>query len=225
MPKIEISTKRLAISKANAQTVGVVAAAAFISVFCLVASKTVWSQNQYQAKVIAAKDKVNKQLTDDVSAYSKLASSYQTFDLRTKNIIGGSSSGSGDNDGRNAKIILDALPPSYDFPALASTLEKILTDNNYQISDITGVDDQLNQQTNLASPTPKPIEMPFSFTVAHATYDSTQQLIRGLQHSIRPIQIDALNLSGSTDDMTVTVKAHTYYQPTTSLTITKQVVK
>lgn len=224
MAKAEISTKRLAITKANAQMVGVVAAASFITVFCLIAARTVWSQTRYQARVTSATEKAHQQLQKNLTAFDKLVISYNAFQSAGTNIIGGNPAGSGANDGDNAKIILDALPSTYDFPALTSSLEKILTAGNFNVSSITGTDDQLAQQKNTSSPTPQPVGMPFSFTVTNTDYTAIQQLITVLQQSIRPIQIDSLTLSGGANDMTLTVNAHTYYQPGKSLDITQKVV-
>jgi hypothetical protein len=220
-----ISTKRLAISKTNAQVVGVVAAAAFVSVFCLIASNAVFSQNRYQARVISAKEKAHEQLEQNIESYKDLASAYKAFDNASTNIIGGTKDGTGDNDGSNSKIILDALPATYDFPALTSSIEKILTDNNLKVTSITGTDDQLNQQGNTSSASPEPVDIPFTFTVSNASYASVNQLMSKLQQSIRPIQIDTMDASGSQNNMTVTISAHTYYQPAKTVSITKKVVK
>jgi len=221
----EILTKRVAISKANAQIVGVVGVASFVTVFCLVAAHAIWSQIGYQSRVTSAKEKAHQQLVKNISAYDNLTTSYKAFVGTPNNVIGGLSAGSGDNDGDNAKIVLDALPPSYDFPALTTSIEKILTDRSLKITNITGTDDQLNQQKNTSSSSPQAVNMPFSFTVSNASYSSVGQLITALEHSIRPIQIDTIELSGGANDMTLTVTAHTYYQPGKSVNITKQVVK
>jgi hypothetical protein len=225
MAKPEISTKRLAISKANAQMVAVVGVASFVTVFCLVASQAVWGQTRYQARVTAKAETANQQLKKNIQAFNSLVSSYNKFDSSSTNIIGGTNNGSGDNDGDNAKIILDALPSTYDFPALTSSVEKVLTANNFHIGSITGIDDQVNQQANISSPTPQSVGMPFTFSVEDANYTSVQQLISKLQQSIRPIQIDSIDLTGGANNMTLTVDAHTYYQPSKSLNIAKQVVK
>lgn len=225
MAKPDISTKRLAITKANAQMVAVVGIASFVTVFCLVASRAVWSQTRYQARVTTKAETAHNQLQENIKAFNNLVQSYQTFVSAPKNAIGGSSTGGGDNDGDNAKIILDSLPSTYDFPALTSSLEKILDAGSFHVTSITGTDDQLSQQGNTSSPNPKPVSMPFTFTVGSANYLSVQQLIDALQRSARPIQIDSIDLSGGADDMTLTVDAHTYYQPGKSLSITKQVVK
>jgi hypothetical protein len=221
----QISTKRLAISKANAQMVAVVAIAAFIAVFCLVASRAVFSQNRYQARVITAKEQARDQLEENIDNFNNLQTAYKAFDSTSTNVIGGTANGTGDNDGSNSKIILDALPATYDFPALTSSIEKVLKDNNLKVTDITGTDDQLNQQNNTSSPTPEPVEIPFSFTVTNANYGSISQLVARLQLSIRPIAIDSIELSGGVNDMTATINAHTYFQPAKSVTITKKVVK
>lgn len=221
----QISTKRIAIDKAQAQMVAVVAVAALITVFCLVASNAVFSQNRYQARVITAKEKANDQLEKNIQTFGNLQTAYKAFDSTATNVIGGNSTGTGDNDGSNSKIILDALPPTYDFPALTSSIEKILKANNLNVTSITGTDDQLNQQSNTSSPTPQPVTIPFSFTVSNANYNSISQLVNKLQQSIRPIQINTIELSGSVNDMTATIDAQTYFQPAKSVTITKKVIK
>jgi hypothetical protein len=153
--KPQISTKRLAIDKANAQIVGIVAAASFVTIFSLVAAHAVWGQLHYESKVVSAKEKAHKQLVRNLNAFEDLAKSYKAFNATSTNVIGGLSNGSGDNDGDNSKIILDALPPIYDFPALTSSIEKILADNNLKVTGITGTDDQVNQQSNTTSPNPQ----------------------------------------------------------------------
>lgn len=225
MARTEISTKRLAISKASAQMVVVMAVASFVTVFCLVASRAVWSQTRYQARVTSASEKAHEQLNKNIKAFDSLLTSYNKFDSNTTNIIGGVHDGPGDNDGDNAKIILDALPSAYDFPALTSSLEKILTENNFSVTSISGTDDQVNQEKNISSPNPQPVNIPFSFSVDNANYPSVILLITKLQQSIRPIQIDSINLSGGASSMTLTVNAHTYYQPEKALSITKQVIQ
>lgn len=219
------SSKHLAIDKASAQMIAVMAVAAFITVFALIASNAVWGQHGYLSRVTKEKEKAHRQLQSNVKAVGDLTKSYRAFVSTPTNVIGGNVQGTGDNDGDNAKIILDALPPQYDFPALATSLEKILKDHNLNITGIGGTDDQVAQQTNLSSPNPQPISMPFTFSVGNANYTAVQDLIGVLQRSIRPIQIDNLTLTGGASDMQLTVNAHTYYQPEKDLKITTKVVK
>lgn len=219
------NTKRGAISKANAQMVAFVAGAAFISVFSLFAAKAVWSQNSYQARVTDAKTDARNQLKKNIENYDQLAKSYRAFNNTPTNVLGGTPTGGGDKDGTNSQIVLDALPPLYDFPALTSSLEKVVNDSGLKLTSITGTDDQVNQQKNLTSTNPKTVEIPFSLTVSGANYTGVKQLITNLQLSIRPVVIDTIEISGSKDNMSVTINAHTYFQPAKDVSITKKVIK
>ncbi len=221
--KFKLTSKHIAIDKANAQTVAIVGVAAFITVLCLVASGTLVSQIQYQSRLSSTKSKALDTLTKNLKAYISLQSSYSDFVSGATNAIGGSTTGSADNDGSNAKIVLDALPSTYDFPALASSIEKILS--SYKVSSISGTDDQLTQQANTTSTNPVPIAIPFTFSVTGVAYDSAQSLMNLLQSSIRPIQIDSMTAIASGSGLQITVNAHTYFQPSKNLSIIKQVVK
>ncbi len=223
MAKKAISTKQLLINKANAQMVLASAIAAFLVIFSLVASRALLGQRGYQARVITEKEKAVKQLKANVKAVGELATAYTNFESTAENIIGGNPKGTGDRDGANAKIVLDALPSQYDFPALATSLEKILTDPSYKINSITGTDDELNQQ-NTTSPTPVPIEMPFQITVSGA-YGSMQNLVGTLERSIRPFQVSKLDFSGKDSNIQATVSAKTFYQPAKNLTIKTKEIK
>lgn len=225
MANSKISMKHVAIDKANARMVATVAICTFVVIFSLVAARSVWSQTRYQAKVIGVKSKAHQQLEKNLKAFDSLAATYKAFDGTSTNIIGGISSGTSDKDGTNSKIILNALPSTYDFPALTSSLEKIFKDQGLSVSSISGTDDELNQKSNTASPEPEVVEIPFSFSINNADYSTIEKLAGRLERSIRPIHIDTMTLSGGASDMTVSVTAHTYYQPAKSVSITKKVVK
>ena len=225
MAQARITPKRLAISKANAQILAIVCGAAFVSIFCLVASRALFSSNQYNARVTTAKEKANTQLTNNTKAFQQLAHSYDDFNQKDPNAIGGSTLGTGPNDGNNSKIILDALPSTYDFPAVTSSLEKILDDLHLKISSITGTDDQVSQQANQTSANPEAVPIPFTFTVDGANYDSLHGLVTKLEHSTRPIQVDSITLSGASSNMSLTLAAHTYYQPGKNLDIGKKSIR
>lgn len=222
--QLKISTKRVEIDKANAQIVVAVAIASFVTVFCLIASQAIWTNNKYLAKVTDQKEKALDQLQSNLDAFKALQSSYSKFDKANENIIGGQRLGNGDNDGSNSKIILNALPSAYDFPAVTSSLEKIMRDNNIKGS-ISGTDDQLNQQATLSQPDPQPIPIEFTISIEKANYEQVQKLISVLQRSIRPIQITTFSLNGGQDNITLDLKAQTYWQPGKSVNIKEEVVQ
>lgn len=224
MAKVQISTRRIAISKANAQMVAILGVASFLTVFSLVASKTLLSQNKFLGDVIDRKEAAKTQLDANIAAFNQLVKSYKSFDGKKVNVLGGQRDGAGELDGNNARLVLDALPGAYDFPALTSSLEKILISRSLVVTNIIGTDDQLNQLAS-DSPSPTAVEMPFSFSITNASYDSVLELFQALERSIRPLQIDEVKLAGNQTDMTLTVTGHTFYQPAKSLTIKKETVK
>lgn len=223
MAESSLSKKAAQLSKTNARMVGIVGAASFIVIFCLVASSSLLSQNKYQSRVAGSKEAAKKQLDANVAAYNMLQNSYNKFNNSDPNVIGGSQKGNGDNDGNNAKIVLNSLPSVYDFPALTSSVEKILKDRSIGFTSITGADDP-NAQNVSGSGSPTTVKVPFGFT-ATTNYGSAQSLFDSLEKSIRPMVIDKVDVSGSTGNMAITITAHTYYQPAKEFKIEKKVVK
>ena len=217
-------SKRVQIDKDQATTVGVVAVAVFLTVFSVVSAKALLTQRAYQQRVITKQEKARDQLKANIEALNQLEVSYKDFISTPDNVIGGNPKGTGDRDGDNAKITLDALPSKYDFPALASSLEKILNDRKFKIGGITGTDDELAQSSKQSSSTPQPIDMPFSVSVG-GSYQSIQDLIGVLEKSIRPINIGKITLSGGIDNMQLTVDAKTYYQPEKLFEVRQEVAK
>lgn len=216
--------KRMQIGKDQATTVGIIAGAVFITVFSLVSCKALLSQRAYQQRVIVKQEKAKRQLDENIKAVDQLETSYKDFVGAPDNVIKGNPLGTGDKDGDNAKIVLDALPSKYDFPALASSLEKILSDRKFKIGGITGSDDEIGQSNNQTSSTPKPIDIPFSLSVS-GSYQSIQGLVDVFEKSIRPFNIRSIALSGGVNDMNFSTEAKTYFQPEKILDIRTEVVK
>lgn len=221
--KVAIS-KRAMITKANKNVVIATSVAAFIVIFCLVASKTLFSQMLYQNRIVSAKKQALSQLKADETAANQLENSYQTFVSTPQNVIGGNPTGTGQNDGDNGKIVLDALPSQYDFPALATSLEKILTSQGVQIQSISGSDDELAQGQQKATANPTSVAMPFQISVT-GNYQAITNVVKTFEASIRPIQVQNMTLSGSDASLTLSITAQTYYQPAKTFTIGSTVIK
>lgn len=222
MPKLELSSKRIQLDKANVMIVTVVAIACFVTVFSLVASKSFLSQLSYQNKVISKKEDAKKELAASIQARDKLVSQYKLFVGSETNIIGGAASGTTDRDGDNAKIVLDALPSKYDYPALATSLEKLMTASGLTISNIGGTDDEVAQAA--AKATPSAVDVPFTLSFSGSS-QSTQDFLGVMQRSIRPIQVQQITFSGNDSKLTTAITAKTYYQPEKTFKVNKQVVK
>lgn len=239
---MRISTKQLQIDKANSMIVMTVAIAAFLTVFSLVASRSLIVRRGYQARVISAQEQARDQLQSNIEAVGSLKTAYTEFVSRPTNIIDGNSTGDGSRDGDNAKIVLDALPSKYDFPGLTSSLEKVLAERSYTINSISGVDDEANQNSSGAAPaspstatstqqatqTPavgSAVEMPFEVG-AGGSYASIVDLLGVFKKSIRPFYVQGLTMTASEGNtVEITISGKTYYQPEKTLNITEEVVQ
>ncbi len=210
MARQKISLKQFAIDKDNTTIVMAVGIAAFVVVFSLVASNALLKQRSYQAKVISKKKIALNQLKKNADEVEKLKTSYQVFASAQQNALGGSSSGTGDRDGENARLVLDALPSKYDFPALTTSLEKVF--KPYNIESITGTDDEIAQSEEESAVSPKPVEIPFAIAM-NSNAQSTKNILELFERSIRPMQIQKLDIAGQASELKVTVTGKTYFQP------------
>lgn len=224
MPKAHLSAKHLQITKSQTVIVASAAVAAFLLVFSLVASKSLIDQISYNNRVISAKKTAVNQLRTNTETADQLVNSYKAFVGTSQNALGGNPQGTGPRDGDNSKIVLNALPSVYDFPALTTSLEKLLTSQQLEIASITGNDDEVAQSANEASPNPEPVEIPFEIS-GTGTYGAVQSTVDVFGKSIRPFKIETIQLSGGQTSMTLSMTAKTYYQPAKNFSITKKVVK
>lgn len=212
------NNKRVQVDKTQAAMLGVVVGASIITVFTLFACRAFYSQASYLNKVATQKEKAVKQLKTNEESVASLVKSYDAFALQNPNLIGGAPDGKGERDGDNGRLVLDALPSKYDFPALVTSLEKMLT--GYTINGIKGTDDgaALVPANNSA------LAMPFTIDVT-SDYTGIQKLSKALEKSIRPFQVTSLKLSGSNKKLQAVIEAQTYYLPEKDLNVNFEVVK
>ncbi len=218
------SVKRTLIEKSNTTIVAATSIACFIVVFSAVAAVSLFGQFAYQNRVIGADRRALNQLKADLESTKSLVTSYNAFVSTPTNSIGGNPNGTGPQDGNNAKIILDALPSKYDYPALVTSLENILTGQAVQIQSITGTDDAASQAGNQTSPKPTPQAMPFQVVVT-GNYAAIQNVVNAFERSIRPFQIQTMELAGDQSQLTLTINAQTYWQPAKNLDIKTEIVQ
>lgn len=212
--KLRVSTKHLLIDKANTVILYSAAATVAIIAFAIVATNTLAKTISYQRKVISARDKASSQLASNIKAVDTIMQAYQTFESAKESVIGTAD--------KNPKIILDALPSKYDFPALTTSLEALVKNSGLKLGAISGVD---NETTAVqSSVNPQPIEITFEISATGAL-DNVKILIDLIERSIRPIKISsiALNAAGSSD-VQVSISAMTYYQPEMELDTEQQIV-
>lgn len=211
------SSRRVQVDKDKARMFVIISVAAVITVASIVIAKGLWSRGNYLSKVVDKQELALKQLDANKSAVASLKDSYQKFVDQDPNLLSGSKNGEGDNDGDNATLILDALPGKYDFPALASSLEKMLT--GYTITDIAGVDASAAPSSGTTA-----MEMPFELEVL-TNYEGFKQLTDRFNRSIRPFAFTKLTLSGTSSLLEVGLTGKTYYQPEQGVKITETKVQ
>jgi len=215
------------VDKAKSSLVLIVGFATVISVFCLVGTKSLLSQGSYQRHVISARSKAVKQLKENLTAANQLVTQYnQVFENSGPiNIIGGKNDTSPNAvppDGDNARIVLDGLPSSYDFPALVTSISKILNMDGITNPGVGGSDESGTvTNTPSGSPTPVTINIPISGT---ASYQNLIKLLGDLQRSIRPFDITNLQISGGVQNMNFNLQTTTYYQPAKKIDVGSKVV-
>lgn len=210
------SIKHAIIDRTNSKMLVAVGIATFLFVFSVFASRALISQSLYHGRVIREKELALRLLKDNEKTVVALKESYDKFESAEKNILGGNPTGTGELDGTNAKIVLDALPSKYDFPALSSSLEKILRDGGYEIGSIGGIEDSaLAESSTTASGTVAPVEMPYQFTV-NADTEGIKRLLKTLESSIRPIYVDSIQVQSGDTVLQAQVTLRTFFtQPKT----------
>lgn len=248
---MRMSTNRLKIDKANSIMVIAVGTASFLVTFSLISVKSLSSRHAYQDKVkIAQEDSLHK-LKQNIKSVDEIKQKYNEFVDRQENIISGSKTGLGPRDGDNARIILDALPSKYDYPALASTIEKILDDRAYVVKSITGTDDELQQNGSDTSGKPEndvdtsafltteskstsdesksalsqdAIPMPFSMA-AKGSYDNIVNVLKDFRLSIRPLCVQSLQIKAEEKGVELSIQGKSYYQRQRVLNISEEVMQ
>jgi hypothetical protein len=223
-----LSKTRLKISQAQSNATVLIAVAVAICVFSLVSAKALLSQATYQRKVLHERRLTLTTLANDKTAAATLISQYQQVFENSDpiNIIGGkndTSTSAVPPDGDNARIILDSLPTSYDFPALISSVSSILANASISNPSINGTDQSATTSSEASvNPLPAPIQLSVGGT---GTYTSVQKVIKDFERSTRPFDITNIQLSGGASSMTFSLQLTTYYQPAKTFNVTTQEVR
>lgn len=218
---------RSRIDKTTSRTMLTIGAAIAVSVFSLVSAKSLLSQFSYQHQVLHQRRLTLSTLASDKTAANTLISTYDSVFENSNpiNIIGGkndSSSSAMPPDGDNARIVLDSLPATYDYPALISSVSYILSSNGITNPSINGTDQAI---TANSAPTSQPAPVAIQLSVGGGgSYSQIQNLVHDLERSTRPFDITSVQMAGNSSSMTFNFQMTTYFQPARSFaTSTKEV--
>ncbi len=234
---LKTSIKHLQNTEANNMMLIVVALASMVIAFSLLSSKALLSQSGFQHKVLKEKNKAIADLKRNIDSANTLKTQYDVFEKQNPNIIGGqgniNTTANGPSDGDNARIVGDSLPSQYDFPALTSSLEKIVDNDHLAVQGIGATDNgqtlgstaDSTAGTSTSSTSGQSQAQPIAFSITvHTDYNTGLTLIKDFERSIRPVDISSLSLSGSSNNMNLSIQANTYFQPGVTLQIGQKVV-
>lgn len=225
---IKLSSKKIQLDKAQSSMLVIVTVATVLSVFFLVSAKSLISQAAYQKRLIDARRDAVKQLQENVESANSLIEYYNTVfeGSSPTNLIGGRkdpSPNAAPPNGTNGRIVLNALPSSYDYPALITSISKILRDNGIGSPNISGSDES---ESISADSQPKPSPQEIELIIGGSgNYSSIQKLVKDVERSIRPFDVTSLQLRGSDTQMFITMNTKTYFQPAKSLNIGNKEIK
>ncbi len=208
MKKMNISgfTKRQLIEKSNTTVVISTIIAAMVVAFALVTLNFMWSLSGHHNRVIAEKSKASKILSENVENIEDLQASFNILEA-------------GDV---KSTTVLDALPSKYDYPALATTIESLISSSGLTMKSFSG-DDKENEAIQ-ESTKPEPVPIEFSLSVS-GSYADIQKFIDNMDRTIRPMKIVRIELQGSDNSMDANMKVVTYYQPSTSLEVETRTIE
>lgn len=221
MGKINVSFKHMQVNKTNSTVLILVGLAAFVIVLTGFLANALLTQRSYQSRVIDQKEIARDQMNENIENASKLQSSYQSFISTPVNIIGGSTQGSGNRDGDNARIALDSLPSSYDFPALITSVEKLAEELNLTITAISGQD---QEATSKDISSVSPVQMPIGIAIS-GSYGEVKEFTDVLERSIRPFKTNIFSLSGTDDSLRLEIDIATYFQPEKKFKVDEEIVR
>ncbi len=222
--KTHHSEKHAEIDRSNTIALVSIMIAVFLLVFAVFGVRSLFNQSAYHRRVIREKKGALTQLENNIAALENLQKSYVSFSSEPQNLIAGDPNGTGDRDGNNIKLVLDALPTQYDLPALSSSFEKILKTGGYEINSIGGEESDSLKRIKEAAGFVEATPIPFSFSVS-TSQERTKDLLLTLERSIRPMHINQLRMQISSDSITTRITLETFFAQQRTFEVGSKVVK
>lgn len=118
------------------------------------------------------------------------------------------------------QVILDALPADKNALALGASLQQNLLQQPGLTIDALSV-----QSAATDTGTDTGTTIPFTMTLSAVDANTLKDTLARLERSIRVIDIDTLSLERSEQKYTMTITAHAYYEPATTVQLNDETVK
>lgn len=203
----QVTDKREQVKKAGSTVFVVVAIASVIVMSSIMSTRFLWEKKRYNDRVNIAKTKARDGMQANLKNIDKLSDQFSDLE---------------DSVTTNSKTILHALPPVYDYAALASSIDYLASISGVQSA--TNIGDDISATAVNSANTSSPVEIPLQLTV-NGSYESIRLYIANLEKSIRPIHISSIAYSGTDADLQATIQATTYYQPARSLDVIRSPIQ
>lgn len=211
---VNITSKRVKLEQANSQIFFAAAIASFVISMCLVLLNILWGEYRFNSRIIGERQDVLTQAEENIANIEELKVSFTNLENANDLIVG-------QGEEANSTIVLDALPPKYDFPAVASSMNDAAKRSGVTLLTFSGedqVEDAIDSEIS-----PDPIEIPFRIVI-NGSAEATQDFLANLENSIRPMRITSMNTSGSDEDLETILDIITYYQPSVNVDITTKTI-
>lgn len=206
-PMAPVVTRREKIVKANSTVFIATAVAAVVVMFSLVSVRFLWQRKAYNDRVIKAKTTARNDLKSNLTNLNKLSEQFADLDQSATT---------------NSSAILHALPPTYDYPALATSIESLAQQAGVTLNGGLGQDESSSAVASSTTSTPQ--EIPLDLQVM-GSYENIVKFIQTLERSTRPIIVTSASYSGGAGGIVARITATTYYQPARNLDVQKEQVR
>lgn len=199
--------KRQQIQTANKTMFLWIAGAAVALAMAVVGGQLLVRESLFNGKIISEKGKTLETLDDNIAAVeglktevNKLTANSDLSRLKTA-----------DND-TALQVIIDALPTADDRTALGASLQQVILARSGVTIDSISVTESGVQEEVITGDASTPSEITFSFTII-GDYDRIRSALRDIERSIRPINIENIEVQGTAQSLQATISAKTYYLP------------
>ncbi len=200
--------KRQKIQDSNKAMFVWVAGASVIVGFAIVVSWFLWQQITFKVRVAGAKEDTVNTLKTNNESVALLRDDIRVLQTNS-NLKTSKTSG----DENAVQVVLDALPADANPLALGASLQQKL------IAGISGLKLESLQVEPIGEEGPVDNKIPFTVSVSSSDPNKLKELLTRFERSIRVIDIDTINVEGSTENYTMTVSAHAYFEPAKVITL------
>jgi len=223
-PAVTGLKKRQQIQQANKTVFIWVTIASALVAIAIVMTQFLYKEFMFNARVIAAKQTTNARLKSNLEAYQplkeevgKLLADKDLTRLRVR------------PEDTALQTIIDAMPTYDDRVAFATSLQRVvLVKSGVGINVLAVQEGAIGRDgvplAAIGTTSYIATEMPFTVTFG-GSYGQLYKAFQDMQHSIRPISVNNIKLSGSGDILRVDVQAVTYYASPRSIQLLKESIK